>query len=667
MASGSWTFGTGNGYIHGMVNWYSSSNGSSANSSNVSVAVYFRRTNFGYTSYGKVNTYAVITGGGQQNETNFSVSMSDPNTWTLVYAKGWTVGHNSDGSKSINIHVWGNGNFSIGSYDTNNTVWLDKIPRYTSINTWNVAEVGKTYAKINWATADTIDWLRVYLNDSSQWTDNPGSQNGSSGSFIYTGAASSGAGIPSVSTLKPRTTYRLKCWARRKDSQLATMSGNLSFTTSPVATISNLSNGFEYTIGDDITLTFDNYSANKSWLAFYLENDSGGWEQILKTDEVIQTDSLLWALPSYKSVFYSKLSNTNSKKCKIECGTTITENNQTINYISSSIEGTIKVANSDPIFTDFDFGDINGSVQNVLGNISYGIEGKSQLKITIPSSKKAVAKNGASVVKYVISFNTSSTDSYSLSYSDKDISKTFDANNFNVTTGATKSEIQIFVQAVDSRGNKSQTVSKTYTLLSYRSPYFSSINIGRLNDYEAETVLDFKANITRLIVGDTNKNVGKTVAYKYAEVGTDLPSAYTTINGASNTVTSTQNILTFSQNTQDDTFGVTGIGDSNKLILDNNKSYQFRFVITDSLTSSTFDVILEQGIPIMFIGDNGQVSVGAVPDITRTEKLQVQGDILGSDSWGYKFGVMERMDNMILESVDEPTNQPIGAFWLKIK
>ena len=48
MASGSWTFGTGNSYIQGWVNWSSSSNGSSANSSNISVAVYFRRTNYGY-------------------------------------------------------------------------------------------------------------------------------------------------------------------------------------------------------------------------------------------------------------------------------------------------------------------------------------------------------------------------------------------------------------------------------------------------------------------------------------------------------------------------------------------------------------------------------------------------------------------------------------------
>ena len=135
MASGSWTFGTGNSYIHGLVNWSSSSNGSSANSSNISVAVYFRRTNYGYTSYGKVNTYVDLVGWGQKSELNYSVSMSNPNTWTLVFAKNWTVSHASDGKRTIRIHVAGNGNFSIGSFDTYKDVNLDTIPRYTSIRT----------------------------------------------------------------------------------------------------------------------------------------------------------------------------------------------------------------------------------------------------------------------------------------------------------------------------------------------------------------------------------------------------------------------------------------------------------------------------------------------------------------------------------------------------
>lgn len=657
MASGSWTFGTGNSYIQGKVNWSSSSNGSSANSSNISVSVYFRRTNSGYTSYGKVNTYCVINGGSQKNETGFSVSMSNPNTWTLVYAKNWTVGHNSDGSKQINIRVWGNGNFSIGSYDTNRTVTLDKIPRYTSIRTWSVAEVGKTYVKLNWATADTVDWLRVYLNDSSQWTDNPGSVNGTSGSFVYTGAASSGASIPSVSTLKPGTTYKLKCWVRRKDSQLSTTSSNIEFTTSSVAMISNLSNGFSYNIGDNLIINFSNSSINKSWLSLEIENTSGVFEEILKTDEAIQSDSYTWLLSNYASTLFSKLSTRNSAKCKIKCGTTIVENGQTISYVANEITGTINVINSNPIFSDFNYGDEDSTTQKILGNSTYMMQNCGSMVIRIPTNKMAVAKNGASIVKYVIQVRGVKYTDYERSASSSEIS--VNCGSYYITGNGT-----ISIYAVDSRGNASQTVSKTFTVLPYSIPNFSTLNLKRLNDYEAEIVLDFKARLSSLNVGGTEKNTIHKVGYRYTDISSNYPSSFTNINGVSASTANSNITLSFAQNTSDNTFGITGVG-SSKLILDNNKSYKFQFYLQDSYTTVYYESIIEQGVPIMFIGDNNQVSVGMIPDIARTEKLQVATDIMATDSKGEKVGILDSLNKMIIISEEEPTDQPIGGLWLR--
>lgn len=659
MASGSWTFGTKNSYIQGKVNWSSSSNGSSANSSNVSVSVYFRRTTSGYTSYGKVNTYCVINGGSQKNETGFSVSMSNPNTWTLVYAKNWTVGHNSDGSKQINIRVWGNGNFSIGSYDTNKTVTLDKIPRYTSIKTWSVAEVGKTYAKINWGTAETVDWVRVYLNDSSQWTDNPGSVNGTSGSFVYTGAASSGASIPSVSTLKPGTTYKLKCWVKRKDSQLSTTSSNIEFTTKSVASISNLNEGFSYNIGDDLNLTFDNSSENKSWLAFYIKDESDNWEEILKTDEVIQANSYTWQLSNYASIFYSKLPNDNSKKCKIECGTTITENKQTISCISSKFVGTINVKNSNPVFTDFNYGDEDTSTQAVLGNKTYMIKNYGSMKVRIPVAKKAVAKNGATIIKYIISVDGVAIDSYEKKYSDSS-EILCELGKYNTDGIGT-----ISIYAIDSRGNVSDTVKKSFTVLPYSLPRFSVINLKRLNDYESEIVLDFQGVISKLSVNNVEKNTIKTVGYRYAEEGNPYPANFSVINGVTISSNSSEYILSFAQNTKDDTFGITGSG-SSKLVLDNNKAYNFQFYIRDSFSNENhYELNIEQGVPIMFIGDNNQVSVGMIPDITRDEKFQVATDILATNANGELVGILDLISKMIIPSDTEPESQPNGGFWLK--
>ena len=659
MASGSWTFGTRNSYIQGWVGWSSSSNGSSANSSNISVSVYFRRTNSGYTSYGKVNTYVDLVGWGQKSELNYSVSMSNPNTWTLVFAKNWTVSHASDGKRTIRIHVAGNGNFSIGSFDTYKDVNLDTIPRYTSIKTWSVAEVGKTYAKIYWGTAETVDWVRVYLNDSSQWTDNPGSVNGTSGSFVYTGVASSGASIPSVSTLKPGTTYKLKCWVKRKDSQLSTTSSNIEFTTKSVASISNLNEGFSYNIGDDLNLTFDNSSENKSWLAFYIKDESDNWEEILKTDEVIQANSYTWQLSNYASIFYSKLPNDNSKKCKIECGTTITENKQTISCISSKFVGTINVKNSNPVFTDFNYGDEDTSTQAVLGNKTYMIKNYGSMKVRIPVAKKAVAKNGATIIKYIISVDGVAIDSYEKKYSDSS-EILCELGKYNTNGIGT-----ISIYAIDSRGNVSDTVKKAFTVLPYSLPRFSVINLKRLNDYESEIVLDFQGVISKLSVNNVEKNTIKTVGYRYAEEGSSYPTNFSVINGVTVSSTPSEYILSFAQNTSDDTFGITGSG-SSKLVLDNNKSYNFQFYIRDSFSNEDYyELNIEQGVPTMFIGDNKQVSVGMIPDIARTEKLQVGSDIMATNSKGEKVGILDSLDKMIIISEDEPIDQPIGGLWLR--
>ena len=583
--------------------------------------------------------------------------MSNPNTWTLVYAKNWTVGHNSDGSKQINIRVWGNGNFSIGSYDTNRTVTLDKIPRYTSIRTWSVAEVGKTYAKMNWGTADTVDWLRVYLNDSSQWTDNPGSVNGTSGSFVYTGAASSDASIPSVSTLKPGTTYKLKCWVKRKDSQLSTTSSNVEFTTSPVAMISNLSDGFSYNIGDNLTINFSNSSVNKSWLSLEIENTSGVFEEILKTDEAIQSDSYTWLLSNYASTLFSKLPTRNSAKCKIKCGTTIVENGQTISYVVNEITGTINVTNSNPVFSDFNYGNEDSVTQKILGNSTYMMQNCGSMVIRIPTNKMAVAKNGASIVKYVIQVCGVEYTDYERSASSSEIS--INCGSYYITGKGT-----ISIYAVDSRGNTSQTVSKTFTVLPYSIPNFSTLNLKRLNDYEAEIVLDFKARLSSLNVGGTEKNTIHKVGYRYTDISSNYPSSFTNINGASASTANSNITLSFAQNTQDNTFGITG-SDSSKLILDNNKSYKFQFYLQDSYTTVYYESIIEQGVPIMFIGDNNQVSVGMIPDITRDEKFQVATDILATNANGELVGILDLISKMIIPSDTEPESQPNGGFWLK--
>ena len=116
-----------------MVNWSSYSNGSVANSSTLSVAVYVTKSSGSNSNtWGTVNTSVSVTDAGTQNENGISLNVA-PNGSQLVFARNFTVPHNSDGKKSATISVnvggdvvWGNGRANIN---------LDTIPRQATLLT----------------------------------------------------------------------------------------------------------------------------------------------------------------------------------------------------------------------------------------------------------------------------------------------------------------------------------------------------------------------------------------------------------------------------------------------------------------------------------------------------------------------------------------------------
>lgn len=523
---------------------------------------------------------------------------------------------------------------------------------------------------MNWSTSDTIDRTCVYLNNSENWTYIPAdskiettNSNSTSGNFIYYGEHLGDNSYPTQSTLIPGTTYNLKLGVRRKDSQLWTYSNNVSFTTNPVATINNLSNGFSYTIGHDLILNFSNSKQNKSYLSFNVWNKSTElWEEVLKTDEVIQTESYNWNLSDYASLLYSKCSSSNEIICKIICGTTITENDYTIKYTSDEIEGTMYVENSNPIFKDFDLADENTDTQSVLGNTSYMIQGYGNMVVRIPVSKKAVSQNGAEIICYMIEVEGVGTESNRILYKTNE-EILYELGNFS------KSGIgKISIYAIDTRWNRSETVTKTFTVLDYSIPKFSNINLKRLYEYEQEIVLDFTALFSKLKVNGKIKNINNVIKYRYIESGSTFSDDYKIINGVvvNDNTDSVNRQLVFSQNTKENTFGITGEGSEQKLILNNNKSYIFEFLLIDSFKSEKYQAVLNQGVPIFFMGDNGQTSVGMIPDITRKEKFQVNSDIMGINTRGEKAGIFATLDNMIIFSETEPENQPLNGTWIPI-
>ena len=128
MASGSFvlTRTSGTEYLQGRVEWSSVSNGSAANSSQVTAKLIFKRTNTGYTTYG-TGTFTLTIDGTTTSTGNISYSFTD--TDKIIISASKTVAHNNDGTKSITISATYTGNSPIGGNGTR-TVSLDSIPRY---------------------------------------------------------------------------------------------------------------------------------------------------------------------------------------------------------------------------------------------------------------------------------------------------------------------------------------------------------------------------------------------------------------------------------------------------------------------------------------------------------------------------------------------------------
>lgn len=138
MASGSFNLTSSNTRVSIWCNWYEQNTSITNNTSEVVATVYLRRENNGYTTSGTMNTTVSLAG---LSQTESGLKFSNSGTAdTLLFAKTFTVSHNSDGSKSITISVSCSSDVVTGS--GSQTVSLSTIARKSkgtlSSSTFNV-------------------------------------------------------------------------------------------------------------------------------------------------------------------------------------------------------------------------------------------------------------------------------------------------------------------------------------------------------------------------------------------------------------------------------------------------------------------------------------------------------------------------------------------------
>jgi hypothetical protein len=131
MASGTILGSTSNSYIDAKIEWSSSAN-TTANKSTVTAALYYKRNNTGYETYG-TGTFSITINGTPFSATK--VINITGSAWVKAVEGSVAVSHNSDGSKSIAISGAGNmPDTSLTSTSVSGTAKLDTIPRASSLD-----------------------------------------------------------------------------------------------------------------------------------------------------------------------------------------------------------------------------------------------------------------------------------------------------------------------------------------------------------------------------------------------------------------------------------------------------------------------------------------------------------------------------------------------------
>lgn len=593
------------------------SNGSVANSSNVTVTFQIRRTDYAMVGYNyEGNAYWRINCDGQSTGNKyftFDWAYHPQNQWWTVGSHTFTVAHNGDGSKYIGFDGYYYTGISPSDLGASGSATLTKIPRYANITSFKNTATTVNNATFYWTADSNCDVLQYSLNNGSTWSN-------ASGSTF------------SISGLSPGTSYNIKIKVRRADSGLYTTSNSISFTTKSIARISNSS--LSMNIGGSLSLSFSNYGNNKSFLRFYAQKTDGNWQQIATVSN-IQASSYSWNLSSYSSALYSLCPNSNSLKIKVICGVSLNGREYT-----NTVSGIAKVTNSNPAFSNFTFQNTDSKTVSIVGNAQNMISFFGNLRITITSANKAVAKNSATMKYYNIVVSSGNTvvskkSNYSLSDINVDIGSLQSAGTYTIR-----------IDAVDSRGNASAVVSKTLVVYPYHTPAISA-SIDRLNGFEAETSLKLTSLISKINIAGANKNSIQNLEYRYAESGKPFPETYTQLNN-----------YTTSESGED--FVIT-INEPQFLTLDINKTYTFEFKISDEVTSYTITPNANQGVSAMNIMDNGNILMGVTPDERNVKdtkaNLLVQKDIKAKDRY-----VMEQIDKRSsLDVSDGGIEIPEGA------
>ena len=267
---------------------------------------------------------------------------------------------------------------------------------------------------------------------------------------------------------------------------------------------------------------------------------------------------------------------------------------------------TMTLINANPIFNNFEFEDINPTTLALTGDSSINVNGYSNTKVTISTLNKAEAQKYATMSKYRY---TNSTDSIDIAYSN-------DSDVYGVINGTKSGTHNIF--AIDSRNNTPPALTKLSSKeIAYEPVYIDKQNskIERDDNRVGDgAVLTLNGTLWNSSFGVVTNDI-TSITYKLKKTDSS-----TWIDGTTTiTPTITDNNFTFS--------GL--IAGDNQTKWDLEASYNVEVTISDELSTTVIDFILNSAIPTMSLDKNG-VGIMCAYDNSLGGYLQVNGKVIES-------------------------------------
>lgn len=574
--------------LEGRIVWESSNNGATANTSTVIASLQVKR-NDGYQTKGTWNGFLTVA----DRTENFS----NPSTtvgadWvTMVRVTRNDFPHADDGTSKCWINGECNGpsgtSLSGAKVSGNDTVTLDKIPRYLNITSFEIKNITINTAQVFWSTDVPRNDTHYYLNNNTTGVG--------SATYGETVASDQKSGSFYVKGLSPNTQYSIKISCTRTDNGLVTTTGNKTFSTYNIATINQAPN---FNIGESPTINWSNPSGCKT--VTYAENIVNGKIESQLTGEIDVSGRTSYTYSLNASTLYSKVPNSNSGTIRY----VIKSSNDGKDYYNS-VDRNYYVTNSNPTFSNFTFKDTNSKTTALTGNNQKFIKGYSSLQATVSTANKAVAKNSATMKNYTLTVGTKNSGEVAYS-SSADVNLSVSAIDNNV----------VFVTAKDSRQNTT-AVQKTISNENYYTYTDLTITKCTLTRSDGgvgtQVTLNYEGAIWNKSFGSVT-NAIVSIKYEYKIAGTSKWTTGTT------KLTPTVSGSKYSQTIliQGDLAG-SGFNDQN--------SYDFRLTVSDKLSTKQFSLTFGAGTPLVAYHKNG-IAINGKYDTTAGGALQVyDGDV----------------------------------------